>query len=739
MLSSPPSQSSFEPQMPELGPAHSMLTRETSAPARHSPEVLARRTWQRCQSALANAGRAFLLPVVFGFAACSPAPSGPTETPVPTQTEQTSSTPPPPPHWAYELPMRVEPKDAASLSSPEWVRNPIDAFVLEKLDERSLRPSEAAGPAALLRRVTLALTGLPPTLDELDSFLSNPTDAAYEAAVDQLIASPRYAEHMVTQWLDLARYGDSDGFQYDLERPAWQWRDWALKAINDNMPYDEFTTLQLAGDLLPNPTPETVLATSFNRNHPIEGENGLLRDEFRDRYVGDRVETLGRVWLGLTLNCAKCHDHKYDPTKASDYYSVYDCFNQLDERDNGFLSQYVPTQQLDSPLKAELQTYLDQRIAEERANGQTQKASELAWDLNKVNAAYNVRVMSDMPQKRETRVLARGQYDLPAGPNLTCSAPTFLPPFPSDAPANRLGLAKWVMMPQNPLTHRVTVNRMWSQFFGRALVPTLDNFGSLTPAPLHGDLLTWLSFDFIDSGFDVKRFHKQLVMSATFRQVSSTTEQSLAADQANDYYARGPRFRLGAEAIRDIPLFTSGLLVERFGGPPAFPYQPPGLWEPLGWKEVQMSYPVMSGDSLYRRSVYSFWKRILPPIFLENFDAPARDYSVAARTPDTSPEQALTLLNEPTMIQAARTLSNRLITQYPGDIDAAISLAFRTLTSRSATDEEATMLHAVYDDQLGANPATDNGVPAEGSASEVFALAQVIRVIFNLSETITLE
>ncbi len=317
----------------------------------------------------------------------------------------------------------------------------------------------------------------------------------------------------------------------------------------------------------------------------------------------------------LTLNCAKCHDHKYDPTKASDYYSVYDCFNQIDEKDNGFLSEYTPTQKLESPLEADLKTYLEQRVADEQAAGKTQNASELSWDLSKVNAAYDIRIMSEMSDKRETQVLARGQYDSPTGPALTCSAPTFLPPFPQGAPPNRLGLAQWLMMPENPLTHRVTVNRMWNQFFGTALVPTMDNFGTLTPEPGYAELLDWLSWDFVDHGFDVKRAHKQLVLSSTFRQSSVTSAEALAADQTNQFYARGPRFRLGAEAIRDIPLFTSGLLVERFGGPPAFPYQPPGLWEPLGWKEVKMSYPIMSGESLYRRSVYTFWKRILPPIF----------------------------------------------------------------------------------------------------------------------------
>ncbi len=648
---------------------------------------------------------------------------------------------PVPDHWSFKHAPAVTPPDAHSLSVPEWVKNEVDAFVLAKLDAAGLAPSPPASPDTLLRRVTLALTGLPPTLEELDAFLADPSDAAYSAAVDRLLTSPRYAEHMATAWLDLARYADTDGFQYDLERPGWQWRDWVVEALHDNMPYDEFTTLQLAGDLVPNPTPESFLATSFNRNHSIQDENGLVVNEYRDVYVSDRVETLGKVWLGLTVGCARCHDHKYDPTTAKDFFTLYDCFNQIDEKDAGFLSQFTPTMQLDSPLKDSVLADLAARInTMSHEPSQINNVAELQWDQRRTEHLADIRVMTDMPVKRPTQVLTGGRYDAPTGPTLSCGAPGFLPPFPAGAPANRLGLAQWVMMPDNPLTHRVTANRMWAQFFGAGLVPSVDNFGVLTEAPVHRDLLEWLSQEFVRSGFSVKAFHRRLVLSATFRQISDASDAALAADLSNRYLGRGPRYRLGAEAIRDIPLFVSGLLVERVGGPPTYPYQPPGLWEPLGWEDMPLSYPVLSGDGLFRRSLYTFWKRTLPPVFLSIFDAPSRESSTATRTPDTSPQQALALLNDPSIIQAARALSNTLLTAYPADIDGAIRDGFRRLTSRFASEAEMTTLRSVYDAQLGQLPSQTLGIAAEsGTEEQVFALSQVLRVLFNLNETISLE
>lgn len=672
---------------------------------------------------------------VFAFA-CSSNPE-----PLPGSEPSKIPDAPAPSHWAFGKPAEVAPPDAAGLSNPAWVRNGIDALVLEQLDALGLSPAATAKPEALLRRVSLALTGLPPSIEQLDKFTADPTDAAYEALIDEMLASTRYAEHMASAWLDLARYADTDGYQYDLERPAWQWRDWVLSAIDANMPYDQFTTMQLAGDLLPNPTPEAHLATSFNRNHAIQDENGVVLNEYRDMYVADRVETVGRVWLGLTLGCARCHDHKYDPTTAKDFFSLYDCFNQVDEKDGGFWSEYVPTKPLESPLKASVLADVEARINALAAEPDSAaRVAELEWDKARIEPTPNVRVMTDMPTKRPTQVLAGGRYDAPNGPQVTCSAPTFLPPFPAGAPQNRWGLAQWLMMPDNPLSHRVTVNRIWGQFFGSGLVPEVDNFGVLTAVPEHQKLLDWLGQEFVRLGFDVKAFHKLLVMSATFRQSSAASEAAVAADPSNRRLARGPRYRLTAEVIRDMPLAVSGLLVERFGGPPAYPYQPAGLWEALGWQEVPLTYPVMTGDALYRRSLYSYWKRTLPPIFLTIFDAPSRELSTAYRTSDTSPQQALALLNDPTVIQAARTISNQLWAKYPDDVNGAIGEGFRRITSRFPSEAELASLSSLYTGQLGPTPSQDFGIGAvSASAEQVFALAQVMRVVFNLAETITLE
>ena len=305
----------------------------------------------------------------------------------------------------------AEAPDTSTSEHASWVRNGIDAFVLVGLEQEGLAPSRTASAEKLIRRVTLDLTGLPPTLEEVDTFVADPSDVAYGAVVDRLLSSHRYSEHMTAGWLDLARYSDTDGFQYDRTRPAWQWRDWVIQAFDENLPYDQFTTYQLAGDLLPEPTDSQLMATSFNRNHPIQGENGLLRNEFRDRYVTDRVETLGKAWLGLTLGCAKCHDHKYDPVSAVDFYSIYDCFNQTDEGDNGPSSKFRPSQPLDSPLKTQVLSDINARIAElESAGGHEANIAELRQDRNAADTTPTMRVMRDMDTKRDTQVLARGRY-----------------------------------------------------------------------------------------------------------------------------------------------------------------------------------------------------------------------------------------------------------------------------------------------------------------------------------------
>ncbi len=650
-------------------------------------------------------------------------------------------------HWAFSTPSALIPEVN---DDDGWARNEIDLFVLARLDSEGLTPAPAADPEKLVRRVYLTLTGLPPSLAEIEAYAADPSDAAYERMVDGLLESPRYGEHMAAAWLDIARYSDTDGYQYDRNRPAWPWRDWVIEAFNSNMPFDQFTIEQLAGDLLPEPTERSILATAFNRNHAIQGENGLLKDSFRDRYVTDRVETLGKAWLGLTLGCAKCHDHKFDPILAQDFYGLYDCFNQIDEKDNGPTSDFQPTNDASSPLAEQIITDLDARLealrAEEAPEGQI---AELEQERTAATNTYSMRVMQDMDPGRKTLMLAQGRYDAPYGDPVECSAPGALPPFPADAPANRLGLARWLVMPEQPLTARVVVNRLWLHHFGRGIVPSIDNFGVLTPAPEHLALLDWLATHFVASGWDVKAMHRLIVTSSTFRQSSQLDETSQQLDPQNDLLARGPRYRLPAEVIRDLPLAVSGLLVERVGGAPAYPYQPAGLWEELSWEHAQLSYPRMTGESLHRRSVYTFWKKTLPPPLMTVFDAPDREVSTAYRIPSTTPLQALALLNDPQFIEAAQSLAVSSLAAASGDLSGAISGAFRRLTARTPSSRELDIMLELYASQLATAPAGVDGTATdttEGTAADtantpeeakLFALSQVIRVMFNLNETIT--
>jgi hypothetical protein len=649
-------------------------------------------------------------------------------------------------HWSFVLPSVGDPP---SVADDAWAINEIDGFVASRLAALGRTPAPLAPPEKLVRRVTLTLTGLPPSLEEVDAFVADPSDAAYRALVERLLASPRYAEHMASTWLDLARYADTDGFQYDRTRDVWPWRDWVLQAFDTNMPFDQFTLWQLAGDLLPNATEQSILATAFNRNHPIQNENGLLLDEFRDRYVADRVDALGKAWLGLTVGCARCHDHKFDPTLATDYYQLYDCFNQIDEKDNGFASDFSPSMPLASPFADGLKVELDERIATLEAAGASQAAlAALRHDAEAVASVPIARIMLDQATKRQTRVLAQGRYDLPVGNPVSCDAPHFLPPFPEGAPKNRLGLALWLTMPDHPLTARVAVNRMWHQHFGRGLLASLDNFGLQATAPEHQALLDWMATYFVDSGWDVKGLHRLIVTSNTFRQASASDEASLAADPDNTWLGRGPRFRLSAEVIRDVPLAASGLLVHRLGGPPAWPYQPAGLWEELSWENAQLSYPRIEGDGLYRRSVYSFWKRTLPPPFMSLFDAPDRENAASSRDLGVSPQQALALLHGEQFIEAARQLAARLWAAEGADPAAAIGAGFRLLTSRQPNDAELAILTELYAAQLelargevtASTRLQSTGRSAPSSAApEQAALTQVVRVLFNLSETVTQE
>ncbi len=913
-------------------------------------------------------------------------------------------------HWSFVPPVRP--------AVPKGV-DAIAHLVAQRLAGEGLKLSPAAPAGAWLRRVTLDLTGLPPTPAEVEAFTKNPQ---YAAAVDRLLASPRYGERMAMDWLDVSRYADTHGFNNDSERSMWRWRDWVIEAFNKNLRYDRFITEQLAGDLLPNPTLEQRIATGFGRNHVINSEGGIIDEEYRVEYVSDRVRTLGMAWLGLTLECARCHDHKYDPISQKDHYRFFAFFNNVPEvGEDGRVSNAVPlipaptaaqqtklreleatiakvTHQVEARQKqwkrqqgdeeqalaiarsaslassaalelncetageytlaegisgkgcsvgeakpvaapvgiqkreamtfsvwlrpestdrdvallssidysknpaavgfgagiefrlvdGELEFRSGQRfpaysirVRSEGARlaagqwrhvamlyegvagrkmmradanwvrffvdgrelpmrilndgcplpGATDKPSptrfrvgwdnkgsrlagrfdelalwtrglsdseisnlfaaralpyaagkkqpsavETAWlrdallrrqnaqfakadaELTKVRAEWlavqraapTMMVMEEMATPRQTHLLKRGAYDLP-GEVVQPEVPEqLLGSWPAGAPRNRLGLAQWLTKPDHPLTARVVVNRFWQQFFGQGLVKTSENFGVQGDSPSYPELLDWLSREFIDSGWDVKGLVKQIVLSQVYRQDSAASKELIARDPENRLLARGPRFRLPAEAIRDQALQISGLLAERLGGPSVFPYQPAGLYKGI---VVAADYPGTTytesqGADLYRRSLYTYWKRTVPHPTMTVFDAPDREFCIVRRSSTNTPLQALTLLNDPIFVEAARKLAERAILEGGKTDEARLTFAFRLATGRAPDAHDLGVLQSTLqqfrsqyrENEKAARELLSVGASPRNPAiavSELAAYTAVTNLILNLDETIT--
>ncbi len=925
-------------------------------------------------------------------------------------------------HWSF-LPPKHPP--LPGVQNRSWPRNGIDYFVLRRLEREGLPPSPETDRATLIRRVTLDLTGLPPTLAELDAFLDDHSPQAYEKVVDRLLQSPRYGERMAVRWLDAARYADTNGYQTDAERSMWRWRDWVINAFNRNMPFDQFSIEQIAGDMLPNATLDQKIATGFNRNHRGNGEGGIIPEEYAVEYVVDRVETTSTVWLGLTMGCARCHDHKYDPLTQEEFYRVFAYFNNVPERGKAFkygnsppfipaptpeqqaelrqldkkledaestfagleperiraqraweasladstlvdwvdrdglivhlpldgslagtaagpdgkavravledglprfvagrvgqaasfdgkrfidagdlapFSFYEPftlaawiyptapdgtivarsesdseekgygmrlqdgkvqvnlvTRWLDDALRVETEaplalerwhhvlfTYDGSRLAEGTriyVNGESQKLQvqldelnqpfgvtaplrigagatpenrfqgylddvriydtvlppgrvavaataepvsalaaippedrtpaqadklrlcfldqyaprplQQAWrqlvDLRKqrkqlTDSFSTVMVMREREIPRDTFVLVRGAYDRP-GEEVTPGVPAVLPGLPAGYENNRLGFARWLVDPSNPLTARVTVNRFWQMFFGVGLVRTVEDFGSQGEWPTHPDLLDWLATEFMQNGWDVKGIVKTIVMSATYRQSSKVTEELLQKDPDNRLLARGPRFRLAAETVRDQALAIAGLLVERTGGPSVKPYQPAGLWTELaGGAE----YPQDHGEKLYRRSLYTFWKRTIAPPSMMNFDASARESCIVRATRTNTPLQALNLMNDVTYVEASRMLAERMMTEGGQTPAERIGFGYRLATAQQPPPQARDILldsFQHYLDQYQTDRAAALQLVSEGEhprnpvldVAELASYTTVASLIFNLDETITKE
>ena len=888
-------------------------------------------------------------------------------------------------HWAFSPPNSVTPKNDPN---DTWSRNTIDRFVLQRLRKENLSPADEAEQHTLLRRLALDLTGLPPTTAQIEAFVTDKSQNAYEQAVDRLLKSNQYGEHMARFWLDAARYADTNGYQYDLEREQWVWRDWVIHALNTNMPFDQFTMEQLAGDLIPGASDQQKLATGFHRNHPITIEGGVIDEEYRTEYVVDRVATTATVWMGLTMTCSRCHDHKYDPISQKDFYSFFSFFNNVAERGlNGFNpkaqvpSPYMTYQleetnqaisaaeeeliqaakrsgltmnqlhtappfenswsvvvpdKMDSKGNAQFNLKEDKSIlltgpnipndtyelvinSDEKVisavriealrdastvNGGTGRGSNGNFVLSEVvfevaspdqpdefkkveiaradadysQANYSINlaidgkvdrtgwavdgntkiedrtavftfkapvgfpngtvlrvgmkheyggshqiarfrtalhlsespptpialstivakpiaqrselenrqvrdwwllregseevrvglaklqqleqqrtqlssgypatmVMNELPTPRKTYVLIRGEYDK-RGEEVQPATPETLPPMPAEFPRNRLGLAKWLVMPNHPLTARVTVNRFWQQLFGTGIVKTAADFGSQGDWPSHPKLLDWLAINFVESGWDVKALLKQIVMSSTYRQSGVATPKARQRDPENRLLSRGPRLRLDAEVIRDSALFASGLLSNRVGGPSVFPYHPTGLWQEINNRPgYSRTYKQDSGEKLYRRSMYTFWKRTVPPPSMAAFDAPEREYCQISRSRTNTPLQAFVMLHDPQFVEAARHLAGRMLASAGNDRERLWD-GFQRCHTRPPTDQETTVLLAELKarrKQYTSTPEAAEQLLAVGESevdpsvvpTELAAWTSVARVMMNLSEFVT--
>jgi len=904
-------------------------------------------------------------------------------------------------HWSFNKPVRPA---VPEIMKKDLVRNAIDAFIIQRLERNGLAASPEADKVTLIRRVTIDLTGLPPTLAEVDAFLADKAPNAYEQLVDRLLKSPRFGEHMARYWLDAARYGDTHGLHLDNERSMWPYRDWVIDAFNQNKKFDEFTIEQLAGDLLPTPSLQQKVATGFNRCNVSTSEGGSIDEEVRVRYAVDRVETTSTVWLGLTLGCAVCHDHKFDPVSQKEFYQLFAYYgvvqdaamdgNQLLPPPSVRIMTSEVTQKLDaakqqlaaaqakvkeelakfvyedpnptgqgvsaqpqeivwvdddlppgaqaqgntpwefvaapSPIhsgaKSHTRTatdlsqhfftaattpllvgegdklftyvYLDPKNPpkevmlqwndgawEHRAywgentipwgadnsvsrfaagplpklgewsrleieaskvglapgaaiNGWafTQFGGTVHWDksgiitrtpqngakfdslagwsvIAKANeklavpapvraalkieadkrndaqkkeirdyfvefvygkgketfdplhkqaadldkqvkdiegAAPSTLVMLDKDTERIAHILKRGEYDK-RGDKVTANVPASIMPMPADYPANRMGLAKWLVHPDHPLTARVNINRFWQQLFGTGIVKTSEDFGAQGEWPSHPDLLDWLSVEFRESGWDMKHMIKLMVMSGSYRQTSKITPDRLEKDRDNRLLSRGPRFRLDAEAVRDTTLFTSGMLIEKIGGKSVKPYQPEGIWEAVAFiGSNTRDFKQDAGEALYRRSMYTFWKRTSPPPSLLTFDAPSRETCTVRRARTNTPLQALVLMNDKQYVEAARGLAARMMSQGGTTPAERLGFAFRLATSRVASADELAILQKIYTEELArftADPEAakkllavgDTPPPATMQPAELAAYAMTANAILNLDETITKE
>lgn len=637
------------------------------------------------------------------------------------------------PHWAFVVP---EDQDLPQVKNKEWVKNEIDYFIAHKQEQQRIAPNEEADKERLLKRVSFDLTGLPPSLEMMDRFLADSSANAYEHIVDELLQRAAYGERMAVHWMDIARYADSYGYQMDNYRSQWPWRDWVIHAFNQNMPYDQFITWQLAGDLMPNATKEQLLATGFNRNHKITEEGAVDEEEYRVTYVTDRTNTVSKAMMGVTMECANCHDHKFDPFSQKEYFQLFAFFNNVDELRDTYTAIDPTVGTPEAYAKNPLMEISDEDV------------EEILTFISKPDTSNNkliVSVMGELDTVRSTYVLERGAFDA-HGEEVQAGTPESILPFNNSFPKNRLGLAQWLFDKQNPLTARVFVNRIWQVFFGKGIVETAGDFGMQGKRPSHPELLDWLAVDFMHHGWDIKRLLRQLVTSATYRQSAVVTPEKQNADPDNVLLARAPRYHLQAEFIRDLVLSSSGLLVKTIGGPSVKPYQPDGLWEAATAGGSNLAdYKQDHGDNLYRRGLYTFIKRTVPPPSMLIFDASNRDQCEIGRSTTNTPLQALVMMNNPAILEASRVLAADLL-QEDSEAQDKIIKAFRLIVCRKPYEDEIRLLTKYYRKQLktikkqSAEKLLAVGeypLPKDLDNITLAAMMQVINMIYNLEETIT--
>ncbi len=681
-------------------------------------------------------------------------------------------------HWAYIPPVRPD------MPEPNIAKgNRIDRFIAAKLETRGLQPAPAADRRTLIRRVYFDLIGLPPTPAKVDAFLADQSPDAYDKVIDQLLASPHFGERLAIHWLDLVRYADTVGYHGDQEHQAAPYRDWVIRALNANMPFDRFTAEQLAGDLLPDSTTDQKIASAYNRLNQTTHEGGAQDKEYLAKYAADRVRTTASVWLGATLGCAECHDHKYDPYTQKDFYRFAAFFADIQERGfydspNTSPTTRPPEMELPTPEQAAQLANLQARITEIEttiqspsgagvppassspsgagvppANPSNSEAlkTELA-DLKKQHAALRrdlPRVMITVAvEPRTMRILPRGDWMNESGEVVQPGVPEFLSQINTDNRATRLDLARWLTSPDHPLTARVFVNRLWQLYFGVGLSRVLDDLGSQGEWPTHPDLLDALAVEFIESGWDIKHMIRLMITSDAYRRASVPAADHLRLDPANRYFARQARFRLPAEIIRDNALSVSGLLVSDIGAlRSARPYQPKGYYAHLNFPERE--YVPDTDRNQYRRGVYMHWQRQFLHPALKAFDAPSREECIAERPVSNTPQQALTLLNDPTFVEASRVFAERILREAtPPDFDAQLTFAYRELLSRTPQPRETDLLRKLHDQHLADYQADSEAarelistglapVPEDLDPAQLAAWTSITRTLLNLSESIT--